>query len=945
MGDVYLFQRKYENPYDFKIERIVNGVKNGTLEVSYFNQSGFEKKYHDKLMSIINRENNQILSGGIGKVYFIDNYAIKINYVCQSQNIYVNVYCEDLNNVLSQNPRKFMKIMGGYKYIDNVSVKSNVKRGSGYRHQGVNDYKNVEKVKDRYILPNLYGESIVGMIFERDHTFLNFAHTKGAYIKYKNGNPVFFQIMEKYKPLISSDNKNVNIPNYNFNGYLLMLFQLCHALMNAQKKYRFTHYDLHSGNILYKESGNNTLLYQLQSNDPIHKLYAILPPHSPQYIIADYGMSRIETEKTLITMSQDRYPDANFSEYNSSYDVMSLFGTTIFDSIRKNPFKLYSPYLDKESAFELTKLLIYYFNDVDLIKKYLNLDYISKILSQYDNTFVSNYFIISLYNEIKKDNDKFKFTQKHDIEYDVYNYFKNMDTTLSDFDIFEAKLKYISQSYFKKILTEQVIEYIINIFAYPEYYIKKYLNENGNSFNFNKQLYDLIKKVQEVVKLNSPDIYQIIREKYYTKTNIGKTNFRPKHKSGGNLVNYYNTLPLNNLVTYLHIICLEKGLLKEDVDLMEDNNYKIAKLYLNEEDDNIFSRKISSFREPQIQLSLESVPRLSEKIKLFDDLAELNIYNYNKKINKFQNFNLTLPPSYLSGISNQQIYTEVVISPNYKNKNYSFKSECCKIDPINYMRINNYFGIALNGTFFNIGRFKDYSPIGIYRQNMYGKYNPIPKDYEKDYGNVIIYDDGTITISPLNEYPNIEKGIQYFFQSGPLMIWNGKTRSYYPRTKYTCNTEQNIRNINSKLKTPIKYQKSNDGNIIMYNYIDYQKNSVRNINQPISVYDCNNISPGELKHILNPNPRSALAIRRDGSIILATVEGRGEEGIGMDVIEFSNLLQTIHGNKIVAAINLDGGRSSNLVLRTPQNPNDIYISNPKHDYHYPVGNILTFTKN
>ena len=70
------------------------------------------------------------------------------------------------------------------------------------------------------------------------------------------------------------------------------------------------------------------------------------------------------------------------------------------------------------------------------------------------------------------------------------------------------------------------------------------------------------------------------------------------------------------------------------------------------------------------------------------------------------------------------------------------------------------------------------------------------------------------------------------------------------------------------------------------------------------------------------------------------VEGRDQRGVGMDLYQMAELAVAIGG---VTALNLDGGRASNMAWRSETNSNIINTVNPYHLDAYPVGTIITFT--
>lgn len=302
-------------------------------------------------------------------------------------------------------------------------------------------------------------------------------------------------------------------------------------------------------------------------------------------------------------------------------------------------------------------------------------------------------------------------------------------------------------------------------------------------------------------------------------------------------------------------------------------------------------------------------------------------------------YNFTFTDKQLSECPVQEHFITEIYVDRIRSKldGYKFKSECCKLDPVNYMRQNNIFGFAINGGFFDINN--DYLPIGPYRDtNLNGTYHSIPEKYKDVYRYVVIdsFGDLYITDNP-SKFP-------YVFASGPILINNGEIVFNPYDKRFACDTAPNI-----KSKPGIRLLGENKDTVTvsgLYKY-DYSKDfkSCRYVveNKTNTFPKCDNINPGELSHSDNPNPRSVLGITSDQNYVFITVEGRANRGVGMDLYTLSNIIKLKYPD-LLFVINLDGGRSSNVAWRSPLNPGVVAIGNPKHLYQYPVGNILTFTK-
>lgn len=244
---------------------------------------------------------------------------------------------------------------------------------------------------------------------------------------------------------------------------------------------------------------------------------------------------------------------------------------------------------------------------------------------------------------------------------------------------------------------------------------------------------------------------------------------------------------------------------------------------------------------------------------------------------------------------------------------YSFNLDCCRIDLLDYFQnplIKS--GIAINASFFNM---MNYNPIGPFKNsklNLIDNENLIPKDYENEYGLIGITKNGNIDIKHPLESTTYSLYSQ-LITSGPLLVYNSKIvltdNIIREDKKYQCRNPKN-----NEISTEIIFT---DG-----------------------ITNCSRIQPGKLSHSSNPNPRSALVITEKNEILFIYVEGRAERGAGMDLSQLAELCLKLNAKK---AINLDGGRSSQMVWRRPDD-DKINISNTDRMNTYPVGTIISYTK-
>nr|QBK87417.1 MAG: phosphodiester glycosidase [Marseillevirus LCMAC201] len=280
--------------------------------------------------------------------------------------------------------------------------------------------------------------------------------------------------------------------------------------------------------------------------------------------------------------------------------------------------------------------------------------------------------------------------------------------------------------------------------------------------------------------------------------------------------------------------------------------------------------------------------------------------------------------SFNVGIQEPWIHTAEINQRSGVSIGYKFRFDCCRVDLRNYFQTTRIkAGIAINASFFNIG--KNFAPIGFFKTKDLEINSDIPSPYNLYYG-IIGTDENDLLNIDIQE--NNGKYIQVI-TSGPLLVWNGNVII----TEHKLNTERYI-----KPGDPL------DGAFIW----KCRKPTVADNKEDImfidNILNCDHSSvfgmPGLLFHASNPNPRTALLIRKDGTIMFIYVEGRDERGPGMDLAQLTQLC--VHYGAY-RAINLDGGRSSQFMWKKP-GQQVITQANPMHGQAYPVGSIIAYVK-
>ena len=431
-----------------------------------------------------------------------------------------------------------------------------------------------------------------------------------------------------------------------------------------------------------------------------------------------------------------------------------------------------------------------------------------------------------------------------------------------------------------------------------------------------------------------------IAEKYYKEEN-GKYTFKPK-PAEGNLVAFKNTKSMREVVDYLAALLVTNNMaqiLPPQPNISNVTYLSRDMIVMPGLSDKTNLSKIKVFA-PVIPN--ERIPRYREgsMTKFHMDIVPTYVYaeSYHIRLSALPNiFNFTIDKAQLKNCPMQEHYmTAVFVDPNVFG--YEFTSECCRLDPINFLRMENSPGFVINGGFFNIDE-EDYFPIGNYKDRNLDFRNPkfpIPDEYLDVYGFICM------TKNKLYVTRDFDFAVaqDYMFSSGPYLIEDGEIVFDPIQERFACT-------VKSEVKEPIEVLNETNKYITISGYKNYNYSDntcgYEIVKKENTFPRCDRIKPGELSHADNPNPRTAIVILSDGSYVFLTVEGRGNRGVGTDLFVLAKMIKQFLPN-VVTAINLDGGRSTSLAWRTVTEPNTVYISNPQHAYQYPVGNILTFRK-
>lgn len=293
-----------------------------------------------------------------------------------------------------------------------------------------------------------------------------------------------------------------------------------------------------------------------------------------------------------------------------------------------------------------------------------------------------------------------------------------------------------------------------------------------------------------------------------------------------------------------------------------------------------------------------------------------------------------------------QYITEVLINPRKAYKaGYRFKFACCKVDPIDYLIETKSEGVAINGGFFNL---ESHTPIGLFKnEDIVNDIDSIPLTYRSYYGIVYLDENDQLGITKVSSHmiDRFRSDNKSYMSSGPLLVMNG--RIVFDET--TVETMKNI-SIDGVIRHDVSIFQCDISRSDVNQNAEVFLRPNRSINETCSnesagnnsrVRNCSKIKPGELSHASNPNPRSMLAITENDLVIFVVVEGRENRGFGMDLVQLAQFARSRLNAKY--AINLDGGRSSRMSIRMP-NDQAVYTMTEDMKTKYPAGDILSLVR-
>ena len=240
-------------------------------------------------------------------------------------------------------------VLGIVYAIDNIVVKE-IQCTDAKIEKYCNDVKNFKlfsipyHCKKNYILPNILLEIIIGQIFNN----LFYAKTLGSFIS----QDYIYIIQERYKPLICNDQLNLELTPVQF---IFFLFQIAFAILTMQQKYKFTHGDLHLGNLLWDDYPKDKEYISFPLPNQNMKMM-LLKQYCPFIIkIADFGVARMEDVVVLtpaISLINSQHEFMPY--YDFAYLLGSILKSVAFKDLFKNTPAIYQFFI---------KFILWYYKD------------------------------------------------------------------------------------------------------------------------------------------------------------------------------------------------------------------------------------------------------------------------------------------------------------------------------------------------------------------------------------------------------------------------------------------------------------------------------------------------------------------------------------------------------------------------------------------------------
>jgi len=404
-----------------QVDKIIKNIDAGNLKITDFKNPEVTQELD---------ESQLIGQGAVGRVYLTDNVVVKEIIPCQANlNSALYQYCEDLKNLQSE---------------DIPSIPG----GNGKR---------------RYSLPNLLSEVATGMILGRMKESVSFTPTLSSNI---SEDLSVYITMQANKMTVEDRilNPALKMNSDNPKTFLYLLFQISHALLTAQEKYKLTHYDLHIENILWTDWSENKryLSYPLPNKDE----RLVIPQNYCPFLlkISDFALSRVETRNSLVTPLIDTYPEKTYGEFHPSYDIVSLIGTILIDNKYRVAFDEVFTNLDIYKFMIIFSLWV--LNDTQIkLSSGMSKPQLDAIRDEIGNKY---------FTKIGSVENKFNFRPRKECDFVTYSNAKSLVKVVN----FLAKILENKRFALNTNTTSDKVIYLKRLAKYKEYnYVSEYVPE------------------------------------------------------------------------------------------------------------------------------------------------------------------------------------------------------------------------------------------------------------------------------------------------------------------------------------------------------------------------------------------------------------------------------------------------------------------------------------
>ena len=233
-----------------------------------------------------------------------------------------------------------------------------------------------------YLMTNIVCEAVIGGVLyelvKKKYT-LHFSPSIGIWLDPTNIRSYYF--LNKLKTIQDIEKKVGRKVNTDFD-FLYQLFELSHSLGVAQETGEFTHYDMHTDNILFDELTIPSVVYPIPMPDGTVKPFE-LASLGYQVKIVDFGMSRVKKDNILLSQIVDYFPVRNFGMFNPYYDIAAYLGSILLLGRKKRYENTTHHYLREGISDEILCKVYAFLYDRKIPKPESQEDFLKQILDDF----------------------------------------------------------------------------------------------------------------------------------------------------------------------------------------------------------------------------------------------------------------------------------------------------------------------------------------------------------------------------------------------------------------------------------------------------------------------------------------------------------------------------------------------------------------------------------